>query len=154
MNVGTLGGNGSVSGPVTLAFAAQIAPGDPAIKGGVGTLSIGPLTWTSGATMVFQLGATPAASDQLVIGGALGKSGAGNFRFHFGMGDRPPVNGQTYTLIQSTNASAFTASDFTGNFDFDNTYVALTGIFSINSNAVQFTLTSVQSDRIFANSFD
>jgi len=55
-------------------------------------------------------------------------------------------------LIQSFNASAFSASDF--NFDTDSTYQNLSGSFSIVGHDVQFTVETVQSDRIFANGFD
>ena len=152
VNAGTLGGNGSGLGPVTLASSAQIAPGDPAIAGGVGTLSVGPITWNAGGAMAFQLGETQADSDLLLVNGSLAKVGTGTFAFHFGMGDKPPVVGATYTLIQSFNASAFGASDF--NFDTDSTYQNLSGSFSILGHDVQFTVDSVHPDRIFANSFD
>ena len=72
--------------------------------------------------------------------------------FHFGMGNLPPVAGTTYTLIQSDNAATFTPGHFS--FDADATYKSLSGHFSINYNAVQFTVDAVTMDRIFANGFD
>ena len=100
--------------------------------------------------MSFQLSAS--GGDKLVVSGVLSKGGAGSHTFHFGMGDHPPLAGTTYTLIQSTNASGFVAGDFS--FDTDATYQSLTGNFSIVGNNVQFTVSTVQSDRIFANGFD
>jgi len=153
VNAGTLAGTGIVVGPVTLASGAQIAPGDPNVLGGVGTFNTGPLTWTSGGAMVFQLGATAAGSDLLIVDGELSKGGSGGpYTFHFGMGNLPPVAGTTYTLIQSDNAATFAAGDFS--FDADATYKSLSGHFAIIYNVVQFTVDAVTMDRIFANGFD
>lgn len=153
ISAGTLGGNGSVAGAVTLASDAAIAPGDPAVNGGVGLLTIGPLTWNAGSAMLFQLGATSADTDFLVVNGLLGGSGAGTYPFRFGMGRTPPVAGTMYTLILSADASAFTADSFS--FDFDpGLYANLTGHFSVVAGSVQFTVDSITSDRIFASAFD
>jgi hypothetical protein len=148
---GTFAGNGVVAGPVLVDSGAAIAPGDRAANGGVGTLIVGPLTWTGGGAMQFQLGATQAGSDGLVALGPLQKSGAGDYTFHFGMGSRPPVAGTVYALIQSTNAGAFSPTDFS--YDFDATYAALSGHFGIANNVVAFQVDSVTADRIFANGF-
>ena len=153
VNAGTLAGTGIVGGPVTLASGAQIAPGDPNVMGGVGTFNTGPLTWISGGAMAFQLGATAAGSDLLIVEGALSKGGSGGpYTFHFGMGNLPPVAGTTYTLIQSDNATTFAPGDFS--FDADATYKNLSGHITISYNTVQFTVDAVTMDRIFANGFD
>jgi len=57
-----------------------------------------------------------------------------------------------YTLIQSTDASAFTAADFTAGFDasFNN----LTGTFSIEDDAVKFTVGAVATNLIYRNGLD
>jgi len=153
VDAGTLAGTGVVGGPVTLANGAQIAPGDPNVLGGVGTFNTGPLTWISGGAMIFQLGATAAGTDLLIVDGELSKGGSGgSYTFHFGAGNLPPVAGNTYTLIQSDNAATFAAADFS--FDADATYKTLSGHFAISYNAVQFTIDAVTMDRIFADGFD
>ncbi len=151
VNAGVFGGNGILAGPVTLASGAQIAPGDPAINSGVDMLTTGPVTWNGGGVMAFQLNASAADSDFLLVG-ALTKGSAGTFKFHFSTGDLPPVAGTTYTLIRSTGTIGFSAGDFS--FDTDATYQSLTGSFDIVRNDIQFKVNTLQSDRIFANSFD
>ena len=153
VGAGTLAGNGDVLAAVLLADGAAIAPGDPAIAGGIGTLSTGPLVWTPGSSISFQLGNTQAASDMLMINGALSKNGSGlPLRVQFGMGAKPPVAGATYTLLTAQSLAGVTASDF---FHVqDSTYGSLTGYFSVVGNSVTFTVDSVTSDRIFADSFD
>ena len=89
VNAGALGGNGSGIGPVTVASGAQVAPGDPAIASGIGTLGVGPVTWNAGGAMAFQISASGA--DKLLVSGPLNKAGSGSYTFHFGMGDRPAV---------------------------------------------------------------
>jgi hypothetical protein len=68
------------------------------------------------------------------------------------MGAKPPVAGTTYTLLTAQSLAGVTASDF---FHVqDSTYGSLTGHFSVVGNSVTFTVDSVTSDRIFADSFD
>ncbi len=158
VNAGSLAGTGTVLGDVTLASGARIAPGDPAVGGGIGTLWMGSLAWNGGGSMNFQLGATSDASDLMqVVSGPLAKGSAGTFIFHFGMGAKPPQPGILYTLIQSKSISGFAATDFS--FDFDGTYAALNGSFAINACGVgcvkvQFLVSSMSADRIFAADFD
>jgi hypothetical protein len=146
---GTVGGTGTIAGPVDL--YGVLSPGDPAAASGIGTLNTGALHWETGGTVALQLGATPSASDLLNVNGALVKAGS-TFAFAFGCGDFCAQVGSTYTLIQSTDASAFTSGDFS--FTIDATYQDLQGTFSINGNAVQFTVDSVTPDRVFSNGFD
>lgn len=148
VSAGTLSGVGSLAGPVTLGNGATIAPGNP---DGVGIFNTGAFTWNGGGTMNFRLGATPVRSDLLLVSRSLLKGTAGTYRFRFGIGNSPPAVGTAYTLIQSSNASAFAP----GNFSFitDSTYQNLTGSFSIVSNAVVFTVTGVASDLIFRDGF-
>jgi hypothetical protein len=155
---GTLGGTGTVVGPVNLGIGAQISPGDPSINGGAGVLLVGPLTWTSGSAMAFQLSASDY--DQLlIIDGSLSKGGVGSsFIFHFGMGDRPPATATPYTLIYSYGIASFALTDFS--FDFDpGMYTALTGHFSFagiegTPLGVLFTVDSITANRMFADTFD
>ena len=153
VGAGTLAGNGDVPAQVLLADGAAIAPGDPAIAGGIGTLSIGQLVWTPGSSISFQLGKTQAESDLLMINGGLIKNGSGlPLRVNFGMGAKPPVPGVTYTLLTAQNLAGIAASDFY--HVEDATYGNLSGYFSVVGNSVTFTVDSVTSNRIFADSFD
>jgi len=151
---GILGGTGTLAAALDLGATGVLAPGDAANHGGVGTLTVGVLTWNGGGGQTFQLGATNATadSDLIVANGALSKGTAGTFAFHFAQGRGIPLAGTTYTLIQSADASAFAAGDFS--FDFDATYQSLAGTFAIVGNSVQFTITAVQSDRIFADGLE
>ncbi len=64
---GTLGGNGVVSGPVTVESGGTISPGDS-----VGTLTLGSdLTLEAGSTNLFDVANSPGASDQLIVNGNL-----------------------------------------------------------------------------------
>jgi hypothetical protein len=62
------------------------------------------------------------------------------------------ADGPHDTLIQSTDASAFTAADFTATFD--SSFNSLSGAFSIEGNAVKFTVDTVSTGLIFRNGFD
>jgi len=149
VNAGTLGGGGVLAGQVMLASGAHIAPGDFDV-GAIGSFTTGAFTWNGGGVMDFRLGA--ATNDKLIVNGALTKGGAGAYKFHFGMGAKPPLAATTYTLIQATSISGFSAVNFT--WDEDTTYKNLLGNFSISGNAVKFTTVTVKSDRIFADGFD
>ena len=149
---GSLSGNGRVASNLYLDNATLIAPGDPATRGGVGTLTTGPLNWGAGGAMMFQLGNNQAGSDLLVVEGALTKNGVGAHTFHFAMGQSPPVVGRTYTLIQSSDASAFGAGDFS--YDHIGSYDSLTGHFAIVGNNVTFTVDAVSSPLIFVDGFE
>lgn len=152
INAGTLGGNGYLAGPIILAGGARLAPGDPSAAGGVGELTTGSLTWAGGGVMSLQLGAKSARSDLVFVKGNLYKSGTGPFEFHFGIGSSPPVIGTTYGLIRSTTSNAFTAGDFS--FDTDAAYQSLTGHFEVVGGWVNFIVTGVASDHIFADGLD
>lgn len=152
INAGTLGGNGTLAGPVMLASGARLAPGDPATAHGVGVLTAGSSTWASGGLMSFQLGAKTTNSDFFFVKGDLNKSGVGPFKFHFGIGSSPPIAGTTYTLITSTDSNAFSSDDFS--FDYDSQYQNLTGHFDVVNGRVNFTVEAVASDHIFADEFD
>jgi len=152
VGAGALAGNGDVPAQVLLADSATIAPGDPAIKGGIGTLSTGNLVWTSGSSLEIQLGETQAKSDLLLINGTLVKNGPGlPFRVQFGMGAKPPTPG-IYTLLTAQSLAGVAASDFY--HVQDSTYGSVSGYFSVVGNSVTFTVESVVSNRIFADGFD
>jgi hypothetical protein len=112
-NGGTLSGVlGTINGPVKLASGGTISPGDPTNAAGVGTLGIGDFTWNGGGAVAFQLASTSGiASDALTVTGNLTKQGSG-FAFHFTDGSDAPICGTTYTLIQYTGTTNFSAADF------------------------------------------
>lgn len=73
-NGGTLGGNGSVAA-VSVANGGALAPGSA-----VGTLTTGTLTLANGSRLNFELGTPSAASDRLVVNGALVLDGVLNIQ--------------------------------------------------------------------------
>lgn len=106
-----LAGAGSAAGAVTLMNGGRLAPGDPAINGGVDTFDIGPLTWNGGGVLAFQLGAAANASDHLLISGDLAAAGTGlSFQFSDGVG--APTCGTLYSLLETTGAISASAGDF------------------------------------------
>ena len=52
----TLGGTGTIGGTVTPASGGFVAPGDPAVASGIGTLTVNALSLNSGADVVYQFG--------------------------------------------------------------------------------------------------
>jgi len=151
---GFLAGKGQIASSVYLDGNAAISPGDltVTVSRGVGTLTTGPLNWAAGGAMYMQLGTNQPGSDRLQVNGALTKNGSGTWPFRFSVGNNPPKPGTVYTLIQSTDASAFTAADF--GFSVDASFDNLTGTFSIDGNAVKFTVSAVSTGLIFRDSFD
>jgi hypothetical protein len=139
---GALAGIGMIAGSVDLASSARILPGDPLTNGGIGTLTVGSLTWNGGGSMAFNLGADDSSSDHLRIVGALLKQGTGPFLFYFGIGAAPPTVGQTYRLISAADTSAFSAQDFS--FENDSSLQSLNGKFSVDATGVYFSVTAVQ----------
>jgi len=90
----TLAGTGLISGPVTVNPGGAIAPG----SGGVGTLTLNNnLTLTNGARLLFELGST-AASDKIVVAGALQLGGT------LMVTNAPGFGAGTYTRIQYSGA--------------------------------------------------
>ena len=133
----TLGGTGTAS-QVVLESGGVLAPGN----GGIGTLSASTLTWRSGGTGLFDLGAAGTA-DRIALGsGALVKgSASGPFTFNFnGTG----VTGQVYTLATfgSTN---FTAADFTAT----NLASGVNGVFQVSGSTLVFTTQPIEVWRQF-----
>jgi hypothetical protein len=88
----TFGGAGSFASIVTL--AGTVAPGDPSLNGGVGTLSLlSDLAMRSGSALAYDLG-TKADSDLTRVGGALTRSGSLDITAlsGFGAGTYDPIN--------------------------------------------------------------
>lgn len=112
---GTLGGTGSFDMGATAQGATSakdalisgsIAPGD----GGIGTLWItaGKLTWNGGNDWKFDLGSL-SSSDKLNLTGNFTKGTGSTFRFDF---LNSAAQAGTYTLVDWSGTSTFSASDF------------------------------------------
>ena len=125
----TLTGTGTAS-QLVLESGGRLAPGN----GGIGTLTGTRLTWRSGGTGFFDLGAAGTA-DKIALGsGALVKgSASGPFTFNFnGTG----ATGQVYTLA-TYGSTTFTAADFTA----ANLASGVTGVFQVSGSALTFNTT-------------
>ncbi len=98
----TLGGNsGTVAGTVTPAVGGIIAPGDPGINTGVGTLNIGTLTLNTGSVVNFEFG---AGNDQINATNANLNGGSVNL-FTAGTTNAFTTSG-IYPLFNVTNLTA------------------------------------------------
>ncbi|MGA2052276.1 MAG: PEP-CTERM sorting domain-containing protein [Opitutales bacterium] len=136
----TLGGNGTISAPVTVSgsfFAGNIT--DP-----VGAnLTIGSnniFTWNGGGgTANFLLSDSNSTSDQLIISGtgALDEGTGSLFEFNFGGTGNDLGEPTVYTLI-TYGSTDFTAS----NFSYTDLGPGLTGTFVVNPTSLQFDVTS------------
>ena len=143
---GTLSGNG-VAKAITLNPGGTVAPG-----GSPGTLSaVTDLAWNTGGAIAFMLGKESASSDLLMLGASLKKGNDSLYFFHFSQGWPAPATGETYTLI-SYASTTFDVGDFS--FDFAPPLTALQGTFSLEANALKFTITNVTSDRVFGDGFE
>jgi hypothetical protein len=126
-------GNGNVSGNFRLGGDAVLSPGQS--PGQINFFN--DLTWSGGARMAFDLGASVSLSDYILITGAFNKFGSDPWEFNFLTSGASL--GQTYDLIgfSSTN---FDPLDFSFTIDggFD-------GFFHFNGNgdSLQFTLTAI-----------
>ncbi len=140
-STGTLGGSGTLGGAVTLENGSSIAPGDTGL---VGTLTGTSVTWDSGATFKFELGAagasiaSPGTSDFLSLSGSLlkGASGGSGFTFDF----LNTGNVGVYKLISTTGGfGTFVISDFSAS----NLASGSTGAFTIDTNQLYLTVTAI-----------
>jgi autotransporter-associated beta strand protein len=99
---GTLGGNGTINGLVTVANGGTLSPGNAAI----GTLTLnGNVVLSAGSTNVFEVDGTTPTNDRVVLGASVTYGGVlqivptGTF-----------TNGQTFTLFSGPGAT--TAGNF------------------------------------------
>ncbi len=103
VSAGTLGGSGSIAGPVSVQSGGVVAPGNSP-----GTLTVGALTLASGAVLDYELGAAGTigggVNDLLVVNGNLALGGTLNIADAGGFG-----NG-TYRLINYTGSLSGTLS--------------------------------------------
>jgi autotransporter-associated beta strand protein/T5SS/PEP-CTERM-associated repeat protein len=123
---GMLSGTGIV-GTITLT-GGTVAPGSSP-----GTLSAQNLAWTNGG-LLFDLGPTQAASDQLLLSGGLQGFGA---TYPFTFVNQGMVVGVPYALINS-----FTSNIPIGDFQYTNGG-GFSGTFSYSGPLLQFTVTAV-----------
>ncbi len=125
-NTATLTGTGTAT-QIVLESGGALAPGN----GGIGTLNASKLTWRSGGTGFFDLGAAGTADKIALGGGALVKgSASGTFTFNFnGTG----ASGQVYTLA-TFGSTTFTAADFTAT----NLTAGVTGTFQVTGTTLTF----------------
>ncbi|MEY4939335.1 MAG: hypothetical protein RIQ93_1070 [Verrucomicrobiota bacterium] len=171
-NSATLGGDGTVSGPVTTAVGGRLDPGTLAGTIATFTLSNG-LTWNGSgdgsATMYFDLDAA-GVGDRIAVTGNLVKGSGTIYRFDF----RGTGSPGRYTLIQATGTHNLALSDLSyinlgatlsGSFDVSDAKkivfvigndvppaiaIAAPSLSSTNSGPVTFTVT--YTDDNFANS--
>lgn len=96
----------------TATVSGSIAPGDPLIDDGIGTLNVmaAGLTWNSGADWVFQL-KSPTAHDRLAITGDFNRGAGAARSFTVDFAKSTPAPGQ-YKLITWTGKTTFKAEDF------------------------------------------
>ncbi|MBA8885198.1 hypothetical protein [Dokdonella fugitiva] len=130
-------GTGSIADDLTLAAGGTLAPGGASA---VGVLDAIGLTWQAGGRVAMRLGANDAASDQLILSGALTRQGTGSFAFDFSDGATPPSAGATYTLIRYASQSGFDAADFS--YVYTGSASALVGEFRLDPDALRFVVIS------------
>jgi len=143
-----LSGRGLVDGAIALASGGSLSPG-----GTIGTLTAASLSWEGGATLVFELGASAAASDQLMLAGVFGKSGGTGFTIELHDGATPPSVGTNYTLV-SCGSTNFVLADFNVAYFGTGPAAAMTGVLTFNGASLQYTPTAVVSDLVYRDGFD
>ncbi|EDY18046.1 outer membrane autotransporter barrel domain protein [Chthoniobacter flavus Ellin428] len=130
-----LGGNGTISGAVTL-NSGFIVPGAVPTGVSAGTLKIGSLTWNSGGTLDTQLGTT---SDLLSITGALTKGTLGTYGIN--ISDAGGFGNTTHYVVATFGSNAgFAASDFTLSSSFG---AGLKGTLTLTGTELDFDITSL-----------
>lgn len=133
-NGGVLGGSGN-AGALVLDSGGAVAPGDSP-----GTLSGTSLIWNGGGAFRFELGATPADSDLLLLSGALTRGTGSGFAFHFADGAGAPQAGR-YPLIRFASQSGFVPGDFS--YDYQGGAGTLQGHFELTASELDFVVSAV-----------
>lgn len=107
---GTLGGTGTIGGAVTVNSGGSLAPGDPSVAGGIGTLTTSSaLTFNTGAAFKFELNSTAGTADKMVANGVTINSGT-TFSFvdlNYGVGI---LIGQQLLVIDNTSGSSISGA--------------------------------------------
>ena len=103
VNGGRLGGTGTLNSAMNVGatFGSSIAPGDPSIADGIGTLTINAdITFGENATFEVEIG-PPGASDQLTVNGALTLGARTGLWLRTAPGAIP---GGSYTIVRYSGA--------------------------------------------------
>jgi autotransporter-associated beta strand protein len=95
---GTLGGNGSIAGPVTIASGGKLTPG----SGGDGALSLSNgLTLQSGATTTFLINSAASFTSINILGNSIAYGGD----LEFNILNYTPADGNIFTLFNMTGGA-------------------------------------------------
>jgi autotransporter-associated beta strand protein len=95
---GTLGGNGSIAGPVTIASGGNLTPG----SGGAGALSLrNGLTLQSGATTTFLINSAASFTSINILGNSIAYGGD----LEFNIVNYTPADGNIFTLFNMTGGA-------------------------------------------------
>jgi fibronectin-binding autotransporter adhesin len=95
---GTLGGNGSIAGPVTIASGGKLTPG----SGGAGALSLSNgLTLQSGATTTFLINSAASFTSINILGNSIAYGGD----LEFNILNYTPADGNIFTLFNMTGGA-------------------------------------------------
>jgi autotransporter-associated beta strand protein len=110
-NLASLGGNGTIGGTVSLANGSVLAPGNPSVNTGVGTLTTGGLTLNAGSISNIEFG---VGNDQITVSNAGGLAvNGGNFNlYNAGATTAFSTNG-TYTLLNINGGFSGSLSNLT-----------------------------------------
>ena len=100
----TLGGNGTISGPVTLVSGANLAPGG---VGTVGTLTLGNHLFMTGDLLLCDLGTTAGVGDQVAVAGTLVLNGVNTVALAFPGGAAPAGDYTLMTFASKTGTGSF-----------------------------------------------
>jgi len=146
----TLAGAGIATNGINIQPGAVFSPGTAA-GANIGTFDSSVMGWNGTGTMVFQLGANSAHSDQLVVA-SFNRIGTG-FEFQFLDGATPPVPGVAYTLVSFTLTN-FAAGDFSFTYAGTGPGSSMTGTFALTPTELQFTPATVVSDLVFHDGFE
>jgi fibronectin-binding autotransporter adhesin len=155
---GALGGSGTITAAVGINDGRAIAPGNP---GGIGTLTVGALTMSTGALSYFTLG-TPSSNltnpvssvnSRLAVNGNLTLGG------EFFMVDNAGANGQgsvgpgAYRLITYTGTVSGTLTNSQAIIA-NNTFYFPTIVTNTTAKAIDLTLTTFAQGSFFTNALD
>jgi autotransporter-associated beta strand protein len=139
VNGGTLGGNGTINGAVTVAAAGSVAPGASAGTLKTGALNVSAMANGGSGKLNFELDADTASSDQIAVTGTLtiGSDVLGLDDFTFtNLGG---LASGTYTLITTTAGISGTldAGNLTGTI-----LTGFTGTLQITGNNLELVVSS------------
>ncbi len=138
---GKLGGTGTISQSVT-ATGGAIAPGDPLVNGGAGTLNIGGnLTYSGAGGLTVELGGTTAGStyDQLLVAGTADVSAAsgGTLTVSLINSFNPSVD-TDFTVLTATGGLTTNAGAGFGNFSYPD-FTHWTTQYTANSVVIHYS---------------